>query len=379
LEKRWETASQCFFTRFASIVKMDCNTSYCIHFRFVINIFRRSLMSIRNRLFHAFMLLILILGATLPVSAQLQPTRQQMAQQLRQQGVALLEQFNIPGKALDELLPFVASNDQAGLQGALTEYGLDQDQVQALLTQAQPLIEQGMTTGIIQEFVAGQALQQGESAGVPEDQIDEFMRAAGDPQEMENFLTGLGLDAEPVLQELQGLNDLGLNAAAFDYYIQTTVFLNLLEEAGASPDDLPAYMQAFESDGEALTGLLETAGVNIDEFWAAFDEGYVAEFAVLGFSEDELVAFQDAVFLDLVALSSDDPDALAALLESYGFSAEDIDAFVATAGDPEAMAALLEDSGFSAEEITNMNNDASGSDISGGETEGETEGDSSGG
>jgi tetratricopeptide (TPR) repeat protein len=226
-------------------------------------------------------------------------------------------------------------------------------------------------------------LAQAQELGVPEDELDEFMRLAQDSEAMAEFLSELGLDDDSIsafLDDYSELHDLGLNAAAYDYFIQVGVFLSLLEEAGLTPDDLLDYMMAFENDDDALNALLEDAGIDPDDFFAAFDEAYFETYAALGFSDDELVSFQDAVFLDLLAMAGDDEEMLAELLESYGFSDDDIDLFITAMEDPEAMAALLGEMGFDPEmiEMYDDANDTSDDTSGGGDGSGSGGGDGSG-
>lgn len=94
--------------------------------------------------FMAVGLSVLILAFALsPVGAQTGDAAAQRAaltQMLYTQATGLLARYNIPAGALDEFLPLISQGDQQGLLDALGSYGLNQDQVQAILGEAAPLI-----------------------------------------------------------------------------------------------------------------------------------------------------------------------------------------------------------------------------------------------
>lgn len=232
-----------------------------------------------------------------------------------------------------------------------------------------------MSSGIIQEYVAQKALTDLDQAGVDVSQYDQYMMAWSDPDALGALLSAQGLsddETNAFLAEAALLGELGLDAATFDTYVQEQALFKGLEEAGIPVEDWNSYADAlWAGDFDTLTGLLEEAGIDADAFVEQASQDYENLYASWGFDEADYNAFQDAVFVDLLAETEGDPDAMAALLESYGYDQEQIDAFVEADGDPEAMGALLSESGIDEGAIGELSQDSGG--------EGDESGDSSGG
>jgi hypothetical protein len=280
--------------------------------------------------------------------------RAAMAQQLTDQAGALLARYNIPFAELDNLLPFIARNDQQGLMNKLSDLGLDDQQISSILQEGAPLIQQGLETGIIQEYLAGQALNQLQEADIPADQYDDFFRAYSRPENLPALLEGFGLDANAVtafVGRAEELRQMGLGADDFDQYMAVQAMAQAMSESTLAQEDWSALIDAYFTAPDVFNAQLEAAGIDPEAFVDNFLTAYESTYADYGFDADEMQAYWDDALVESIVNADGDPDMLADVLGDWGFSDDEIAAFIDVAGDDEALAALLGEYGYDSDEI----------------------------
>jgi hypothetical protein len=345
-----------------------------------------------NSISKRIVLLVLLLSVfvvALPVGAQtgdpsaMMAQRVQLRDQLVTQAGGLLQKYNIPPQELNSLLPFIGKNDQAGLMSKLASFGLSQEQIGGLLTEAGPLIQQGLSSGIIQEFLAGQAVNQLEEVKIDPSEYDQYFKAFGDATSLEELLKTAGVpqnDLFAFVQRAEELRMMGLGANDFDHLVRVEAMMQAMSESNLGEDQWNMLIDAYFANPQLFDDQLKAAGIDPEAFVSGFLDAYGSAYAGYGFDETEMGAFIDQAFLENVTEFGNDPEALAAILYGYGFTDDEVATFVDAAGDPAALATLLGDMGYTADEVATFEADVeaqlTGGDTTGGDTTG---GDSTGG
>lgn len=281
--------------------------------------------------------------------------RQQMAQELNDQAAQLLEKYNIPFSELANILPFVAKNDQEGLMEKLGNLGLDEQQIGGILQDAAPLIEQGMSTGIIQEYLAAQGKQALEEANIPTEDYAKYIQAMSSPKDFTSALEAAGIDGTELInfvQRAEELRQMGLGADDFDHAARIDALVQAMGESKFAQEDWDNLINAYSTSPEIFNEQLQAAGIDPEAFVAGFQEAYQNVYAEYGFDEASMAEFQDQALLEEIVNADGDPEALAALGAEYGLSEDQVTALVDADGDPEALNAALAEMGYSEEDIT---------------------------
>ncbi|HLY26842.1 MAG TPA: hypothetical protein VKQ72_10915 [Aggregatilineales bacterium] len=255
---------------------------------------------------------------------------------LGDQANALLANYGITDpNALSQLLPLLGDNDL--LRTKLQELGLkDPAQIDALLNDAAPLIQQGLDSGLIQNFVVQEAQSIFDNYKIPQDKLDEFLALKGDPAKVAAFLKDSGLSADQQAafeKDIAPDTSLGLNTNALDYDLGQKA-IGLLGDYGLKPSALGELIPLLKDptalmsklgdlglDPAKAQELLGKAGPLIQE---GLSSGAVDRFMAqqtqdlmdrLGIPEDQVQAFADA---------SKDPAAMQTFLDGYGITGGDV-------------------------------------------------------
>lgn len=163
------------------------------------------------------------------------------ANAIARDALALMEKYNIPPQALNELLPNIT--DPAAMVATLVKYGLSAEQAQQALSEAAPLIAEGLNANIPAQFIAEEALNtlMGKGGLSPE-QAAEVLALREDAKAFGDSLLALGLDpksAEDISAAFTLFEEIGIDPTALQAAI---------EIAEITPDELTALVDAIKSE-----------------------------------------------------------------------------------------------------------------------------------
>lgn len=279
-------------------------------------------------------------GTTCP-----QPTKCQLAQQ----GMALLQKYNVPVSLANGLLPYLSKGDLVGAGAYLMQAGVDQDTVNKLAQEVQPLIQQGLTSGAWQQLAVDNAVQSLPAEISPEER-GKVLQMVGDPG-LADFLTSRGLASDAIggiVAKLEEAQEMGFDVGSLDEYVRIQGIAKALEAAGLSEDQRQALLDVYIDEGrEGLQATLNEAGYDGKALSDQASEIIYSDYAAMGFTQEQATAFQSKAFLDNVQELAGDPEALAEYVQRRGFFGDDKQAenqaFVdaVTSGDAEAMRTAL--------------------------------------
>lgn len=246
--------------------------------------------------------------------------------------ISILNSYGLPTDILPPLVAALRAGDADAQDELLGGYNLSDAQTEALTSGLSTLLDSGgLEASALSDYAAYQFFNTLSALGIATDQYAPFFRAVDNPEDFADLLTQLSLPPEEVdffKDNQRQLIRLGLDEAALDNYLTEVLLLSLLADLGVPEADLPAILNAYNDDERAFTALLSAANIDIDAFIGAYDSAYFDIYFGYGFSSDDLIDFNDAIFVERVAEAAQDPLLLRKVLVNYGYTETEIAEFI---------------------------------------------------